>query len=149
MRRLGTVCVRACLENLPAILDCVGDTAREAGFDERAVNQVQVAVDEACANVIEHAYAGREPGDMQVSCCLDRQGIVIRVRDWGRAFEPERVAVPDIDAPLEERQLGGLGLFMIRRLMDHVSFTFDPVEGNEVVMAKRFPTDPSAAPADP
>jgi anti-sigma regulatory factor (Ser/Thr protein kinase) len=75
---------------------------------------------------------------MQVTCSLGSNRIVIRVRDWGRSFEPALVAEPDITAPLEERDLGGLGLFLIRRLMDDVQYTFDPQKGNEVLMVKHL-----------
>jgi serine/threonine-protein kinase RsbW len=144
MRKLGELKVRAALENVPPILDCVGKTARAAGLDDHTVHQIQVAVDEACANVVEHAYCGMPPGDMQVTCSLSSDRIVIRVRDWGHSFEPALVAEPDISAPLEERDLGGLGLFLIRRLMDDVQFTFDPQKGNEVLMVKHLSGDRAA-----
>jgi anti-sigma regulatory factor (Ser/Thr protein kinase) len=138
MKKRGEITVRAALENVPAILDCVGQAARDAGFDDRSVHQIQVAVDEACANVIEHAYCGTSGGNMQVSCSHSKSGIVIRVRDWGFSFEPDRVPQPDVDAPLEQRHLGGLGLFLIGKLMDEVRYKFDPVQGNEVMMVKHL-----------
>lgn len=141
----GEVTVRAALENVPPILDCVARTARAAGFDDRAVCQIQVAVDEACANVVAHAYEAMAPGTMQVTCSLSQVGMVIRVRDWGRSFEPEQVAEPDIQAPLEDRGLGGLGLFMIRKFMDEITFTFDPVRGNELLMVKHLHTRPEGS----
>jgi anti-sigma regulatory factor (Ser/Thr protein kinase) len=99
---------------------------------------IQLAVDEACANVVYHAYRGMEPGDMEVSCCLDGPELVIRVRDWGRSFDPASVPEPDLDAPLEERALGGLGLFLLKQVMDQIQYTFDPEEGNELKMVKRL-----------
>jgi anti-sigma regulatory factor (Ser/Thr protein kinase) len=60
------------------------------------------------------------------------------VRDWGRGFDPDSVVIPDVDAPLEERTLGGLGLFIVRQVMDYVQFTVDPETGNELKMAKRL-----------
>ena len=128
----------AVLESVPKAVDFVADKACEAGLDAKAVYQIQVAVDEACANVVHHAYAGLEPGDMEVSCHLDGQAFVVRVRNWGSSFEPEKVVDPDIDAALEDRALGGLGLFFIEQFMDHVEYTFDAESGNELVMTKRL-----------
>jgi serine/threonine-protein kinase RsbW len=88
--------------------------------------------------VVEHAYRDMEAGDMKVSYTVVEQGLVVRVREWGRGFEPDAVDVPDVTAPLEERGLGGLGLFIVRRVMDDVQFSFDPEAGNELVMVKRF-----------
>lgn len=133
-----TLRTEAVLENVPLAIDFVTQQARAAGFDERALYQIQVAVDEACANIVDHAYAGMESGDMEVSCCLNDATFVIRVRDWGTSFDPDAIADPDRDAPLEERALGGLGLFLIRQFMEGVQYTFDPKLGNELVMTKRI-----------
>jgi serine/threonine-protein kinase RsbW len=97
-----------------------------------------LAVDEVCANVVQHAYEGTEAGDIEISCFLEDQLLTIRVRDWGWGFDPDAVEVPDIEAPLEERTLGGLGLFIVRTVMDRVTFTFDPDLGNELTMSKRL-----------
>ena len=107
-------------------------------FDEGVLDQLQLAVDEACANVVEHSYAGMEPGDVEVSCGFDDECLVIQVRDWGRSFVPEDVPEPDVDAPLAERSLGGLGLFLLRQCMDQVEFSFDDKDGNELTMTKRL-----------
>lgn len=130
--------LRAVLENVPHAIDFVTEVARAAGFDDRALCDIQVAVDEACANVVFHAYAGMEPGDMEISCGPDGQEFVVRLRDWGAAFDPDSIPTPDVTAPLEERTLGGLGLYLIRRYMDHVDFCFDPVVGNTLTMKKQL-----------
>ncbi len=136
-KQLGTLRVKALLENVPLAIDCVAELAQRVGLDKRTLYEIQLAVDEACANVADHAYRGEEPGDMEVSCYLENQLFTIRVRDWGRGFDPKSVVVPDVDAPLEERTLGGLGLFIVRQVMDYVQFTVDPETGNELRMAKR------------
>lgn len=129
--------MKAVLENVPVAIDCATKWAQRAGFDGQALYEIQLAVDEACANVVCHAYGGMEPGEMEVSCCLDGPMLVIRVRDWGRSFDPDSVPEPDVDAPLEERALGGLGLFLLKQVMDHIQYTFDPEQGNELKMVKR------------
>ena len=130
--------LKAILENVPVAIDCVSRMAGSAGFDQGALYEIQLAVDEACANVVQHAYEGSEPGDMEISCLFEDQTLTIRVRDWGWGFDPNGVEVPDIEAPLEERTLGGLGLFIVRNVMDDVTFTFDPELGNELTMSKRL-----------
>ncbi|NIV40009.1 MAG: anti-anti-sigma factor, partial [Anaerolineae bacterium] len=62
----------------------------------------------------------------------------IQVRDWGPGFDLDGVEDPDLEAPLEERSLGGLGLFLVRQVMDEVQFTSDSERGNELVMSKRL-----------
>lgn len=136
--RSTTLRVKAILKNVPVAIDCVTRSAQQAGFEDSMLYQVQLAVDEACANVVHHAYQGMEPGDMEVSCSFDGQCLVIRVRDWGRGFCPDDVPEPDVKAPLEKRTFGGLGLFLLKQVMDQVQFTFDRERGNELTMMKRL-----------
>lgn len=137
-KRLGTLRVKALLENVPLAIHCVAELAQKVGLDKRTLYEIQLAVDEACANVADHAYSGEEPGDMEVSCYLEDRLLTIRVRDWGKGFDPNSVVIPNVDAPLDERTLGGLGLFIVRQVMDSVQFTADPETGNELRMAKRL-----------
>ena len=130
--------MKALLKNVPRALECVTEWAQKAGFGEQGVYEIQLAVDEACANVVDHAYQGSDTGEIEVSCLLDGQALTIRVRDWGKGFDLASVADPDLTAPLEKRSLGGLGLFLVKQMMDHVEFTSDPDQGNELIMRKRL-----------
>lgn len=138
MPDIATLKVKALLENVPLAIDFVTRLATAGGLDAQALYQVQVSVDEVCANIVHHAYAGMEPGDMEISCYFDDCAFVIQVHDWGQRFEPNEVADPDLSAPLDERSLGGLGLFLVRQFMDHIKFTFDEERGNRLTMVKRL-----------
>jgi serine/threonine-protein kinase RsbW len=122
-------------ENLTKICDFVTDWAVDAGFDERGVHAVQMAVDEACSNIIEHAYGGEDKGDIYLQCRLLENGLKVTIQDQGAPFDPQTVSPPKIHAPLEERGDGGLGLFLMKQLMDDVTFDFDD-RGNTLVMVK-------------
>ena len=137
MNQVGSLRIEAILENVPVAVDYVAHTGRIIGVDEAALYQIQVAVDEACANVVQHAYAGMEPGEMEILCHVDNGSFIISIRDWGNSFNPEEISDPDISSPLEERSLGGLGLFFMKQYMDKVSFSSDPEAGNELTMVKR------------
>jgi serine/threonine-protein kinase RsbW len=130
--------VKALLESVPVATRRIAEVAKELGFDEHALYQIELAVDEACANVAEHAYQAEEQGEMEISCYRAGQTLVIRVRDWGMGFDPAAVEKPDIEAPLEDRGLGGLGLFLVKQVMDQVEFSRDPRRGSELVMFKRL-----------
>jgi anti-sigma regulatory factor (Ser/Thr protein kinase) len=135
-----TLTLKAIIENVPAAIDWVTRKAQLAGLDGRTLYQIQVAVDEACANVVQHAYVDMEPGNLEISCYPEEQAFVIRIRDWGRGFAPDEIDDPDIGLPLEERSTGGLGLFLMRQFMDHVAYSFDAERGNELVMKKDLPS---------
>jgi serine/threonine-protein kinase RsbW len=130
--------LKATLENVPLAIDFVDRHARQAGVGNQALYEIKVAVDEACANVVQHAYPSTAPGDMEIVCTVEGDRFVICVRDWGVGFAPETVPTPDVTAPLEERVPGGLGLFLIQQYMEEVEFSFDPATGNRLMMAKRL-----------
>jgi serine/threonine-protein kinase RsbW len=138
MEKAEVLRVRAILDNVRLAIECVSKTARAAGIDDETLYKIQLAVDEACANVVNHAYRGMDPGDMEVSCFHDERAFSVCVRDWGRSFAPEAVPEPDVEAPLEERTLGGLGMFLMKQVMDQVHYRFDPEQGNELKMTKRL-----------
>jgi serine/threonine-protein kinase RsbW len=137
-----TLRMRAVLENVSLAVDFVAKWGEAAGFQGQDLYTIQVAVDEACANIVQHAYAGMEPGDLEISCHLEGTAFVVQIQDWGKSFEPDSIADPDVEAPLEKRNLGGLGLFLMRQFMDNVQFITSPGGGNRLLMFKRLPGAP-------
>jgi serine/threonine-protein kinase RsbW len=101
---------------LSAIREFVAQASRDLDADELAIADLELAVDEICSNVIKHGYSG-QGGRIEITVEPVAGGVQVTVRDWGKSFDPQAVPVPDIDAPLEERPLGGLGLFLVRQVM--------------------------------
>jgi len=124
------------LDNLASIADFVVKAAQASGLNERATFEVQMAVDEACTNVIQHSYEGEGKGEIVLCCELADSDFVVTIRDHGCPFDPECVPAPDLTCSLAERREGMLGLYFMRQLMDEVCFRFD-AEGNELTMVKR------------
>lgn len=127
-------------ESLAQIAEFVEETVRAASWNDDEVYHVQMAVDEACSNVMEHAYGSGWQGDIDLTCCIEDQGdLVISIRDSGKPFDPSSVPEPPIGADLESLPEGGLGLYFMRKLMDQVTFHFDEKNGNMLTMVKRRP----------
>jgi serine/threonine-protein kinase RsbW len=133
---MATIHLCGGLEHLSTIREFVTQTSRDLSIDEQDISDLCLAVDEICANVFIHGY-GRQEGRIEVTVEPTDDGIRARVRDWGRAFDPRLVPVPDVQCCLEERPLGGLGLFLVHQVMDEVHFEFDGKQGNVVTMLKR------------
>ncbi len=123
------------LKNLATIADFVVEAAQAADLNEKATFEVQMAVDEACTNVIKHSYRGEENGKIALCCRRAEDNFVVTIRDYGQPFDPGAIPPPDTTCGLAERCNGGLGLYFMRRLMDEVCFHFD-TEGNELTMIK-------------
>jgi serine/threonine-protein kinase RsbW len=123
-------------KSLAGISEFVAKAAQEAGLDSKDIYAVKLAVDEACTNIIEHAYGGEGDGLIECACDIGPESLTIELRDWGKAFEPDNIPDPNFSVPLEELQMGGAGLFFIHKLMDEVRFKFNEKKGNVLVLVK-------------
>ena len=121
--------------SLSEIASVVRTVSKEAGLDEDSVNAVECAVDEACSNIIEHAYGAENIGTIDLDLEIIPEGIRIHITDHGKAFQPEKVSQPDTKAPLSQRKPSGLGLFMMKKCMDEVDFEFSS-GSNTLTMVK-------------
>ena len=125
-----TIRLTAQFENLDLIRAFVSQWAEACGLAPKAVYAVQLAVDEAFTNIVEHAYGGECEENIKCTCQITENALVVMLRDCGQPFDPQRVPKPDLEAQLKDRGVGGLGLYFIRKLMDEVEFFFimDPEE---------------------
>jgi serine/threonine-protein kinase RsbW len=135
---MQTVQFAAKFEFLDEIREFVGDVARKNGFTDKEVYNIQLATDEAASNIIEHAYEGVTNGLLEISCGVRNKVITIILVDHGESFDPSDVPAPDLKADLSDRKIGGLGLFLMRKLMDEVHYDAEPRKNrNTLTMIKR------------
>lgn len=123
-------------KSLNKIRKYVASFAKKAGLSEDGVYAVKLAVDEACSNIIEHGYGGEGKGKIDCSCQVQDRGLQITLRDWGKPFNPDQIRSPDFNKPIEDLELRGAGLHLIRNLMDEVSFEFLGNQGNILILSK-------------
>ena len=123
-------------KDLALIADFVDTVCEGCIRDSRTLYHIKMAVDEACTNVFEHGYAGEGPLEIEASCNSTR--IRFRIRDWGATFDPTAVGSPDPSLSLEDRPLGGLGMHLMRQVMDHIEYSFDEEKGNCLLLEKQL-----------
>lgn len=131
--------VEARVENLAAVRAFVEEACRRAGADAATCFDLKLAVDEACANIIEHGYAGRPPGSIALACESDGDGVRVTIVDSGRAFAPSELPPADVASDWETRRVGGLGWHLIRKSVDAIDYGPDPAGGNRLTLLKRSP----------
>jgi len=124
-------------DQLAVVRNFVTQMGCDLGLDSRVIDDLKLAVDEACTNIVEHAYGG-QGGQIEIEIKSIDDGVQVTIHDWGAAFDPQAVPSPDVAAPLEQRPLGGLGLYLMRQMMDRVDFQFDGEDGNTLTMVKRL-----------
>ena len=134
---MKTIQFAAKFEHLDEIREYVGEIAREGGFSDKDVYNIQLATDEAASNIIEHAYEKISDGILELSCGMHDDRITIVLIDHGESFDPSEIPLPDLKADLSKRKIGGLGIFLMRKLMDDVHYEVNPKRGNILTMIKR------------
>ena len=126
--------------NLAALAD-LADRVERFGVEHRlpasVVNALNVALDEAVSNAINHGYDAGVGGEIAVRLRRRPDSVLVEVEDDGRPFDPLQAPPPDLTLPLEQRPVGGLGIHLIRNLMDELSYA--RVGGRNVLkMAKHL-----------
>jgi serine/threonine-protein kinase RsbW len=126
--------------NLAAVRAFVERYARETGFPAQTVGEFKLAVDEACTNVIEHAYCG-DASFIELSIVITPQYFtVVIIRDEGQAFEPAAYQSPNLVDLVQQRRDGGFGVHLMRKLMDRVEYRRRG-RFNEVALTKYHATE--------
>lgn len=123
-------------QSLALISDYIVLLAEEAGFTSSEVYAIQTAVDEACANIIDHAYEGENIGAILIEVSEKKDRLTIKLKDTGKPFDPDDIPPPDITSPLEIRKERGLGIFFMQKLMDEVKYDFSRSKGNTLTLIK-------------
>jgi len=107
------------------------------GFSCDAIQDLQLAVEEAVANTIVHGYRGGA-GDVAITIHATEGAVEVRIEDRAPPFNPLSLPDPDRESGLDERRIGGLGIYLIRQVVDHVTYHFSGGK-NVLTLVKRKP----------
>jgi len=133
-----TLQVPSSTENLALIREFVSSAAMQAGFDKKEIGKIELAVDEACANVIEHAYGHDLSKEVVVRAKLSDETFSIDIEDTGKGFDPQSIDQKELEKLISERKTGGLGMRLMKTLMDEVRYDIEPGKKNALHMMKRL-----------
>ncbi|MCX7702558.1 MAG: ATP-binding protein [Planctomycetota bacterium] len=132
-------------ENLATVRKFVMDTLADAGVSEKVVRKIILAVDEAVTNIIRHAYEEFSKGtrtiDIKLCTYPARKCVEVTLHDSGKEFNPDEVKTPNMDEHIRLRKKYGLGIFLIRKVMDEVNYMFRTGEENILRMVKYLEND--------
>jgi serine/threonine-protein kinase RsbW len=143
-----TVRVEASQDGLRTAAGALDRFESDHALDPEATSPVHVALDEILSNVVRHGTAGLKDPGIDVTFTLTADTLEVAVVDDGPPFDPLALQPPDTTAPLEARNPGGLGIHLVRRLMDHVSYSREDGR-NRLVFARRVaPTGPPGRPRE-
>lgn len=110
------------MDHLGELIHFVSCYAQKAGFNRSRIKEIELATEEAVVNIISYAYPD-ETGGIEIRCNKDKDAdIVIEIMDTGMPFDPLTLPEPDIKAHLSQRKVGGLGISLMRKMVDGISY---------------------------
>ena len=130
--------VKSSTANLITIRKFINIKAKSYGFSSNEIEDIVLAVDEACTNIIEHSYHYKPNLDIEISVSFSENNFVIRIIDYGETFEPISIKELNLELYHKQRRVGGLGMYLMKSLMDDVRYTSVKNRYNQVLLTKKL-----------
>jgi serine/threonine-protein kinase RsbW len=126
------------IEHLERLIAFVTDYAEMAGFTVNRINEIALAAEEALVNIFKYAYPGTD-GDVLLDCrSEDDAGLILEISDNGAPFNILEVPDPDVTADISDREIGGLGVFFIKKMVNETRYQR---KGNSNILTLVFRKD--------
>jgi serine phosphatase RsbU (regulator of sigma subunit)/anti-sigma regulatory factor (Ser/Thr protein kinase) len=129
------ITIPAQMPYLRQLRDFIEDIGHKFNFNQKIVNSFKLVVDEACTNIIRHGYRDIKNGKITCRAIIRRLSLTIVIIDNGKSFDPRQVQDPDLNKYVSIGKKGGLGIFMMRKLMDDIKYNVTS-RGNELRLTK-------------
>lgn len=136
-KNIQSLTVEASTEHLAEVRNFVAAHAKQIGLDQKDVSEIRLAVDEAYTNIIKHAYNNNTSMKVNIEIGSDGDQLWISLMDEGESFDPSTYHEPDLMQRIKEKKRGGMGVYLIRKLMDHVQYNRKG-KTNEIRMVKNL-----------
>ncbi|MBK7104050.1 MAG: ATP-binding protein [Ignavibacteriae bacterium] len=130
------ITVKSSTDNLSVIRDFIRTAAKDAGFDNDTSGKIVLAADEACTNIIKHAYKYSNKGKIGINISVKSNKFSVSITDNGEHFNSTSIPEPDLKKYYQEKKVGGLGMFLMKKLMDEVKYSQPKDKKNKVTLVK-------------
>ena len=126
----------ATVENLPRFLAFIDDVCSRIAADDGTKYALRLAVEEVCTNLIDYGYRDRPAGPIEVVAHDDPDRVTLEIRDRSPPFDPRSSPPPDLTSDAEHRAPGGLGWYLVKKLVDEIRYVADTPSGNILTVVK-------------
>ena len=123
------------VQEVPQLNVFVDEVCEQVDFDMSTTLKLNLAIEEAVVNVMNYAYPAGEKGDVDIEAMINDECLVFVISDSGTPFDPTAKAEVDTTLSAEERGIGGLGIHLIRQIMDTINY--ERVEGKNVLTLRK------------
>tara|TARA_Y100001935_G_scaffold247870_1_gene244313 strand:+ start:19088 stop:19510 length:423 start_codon:yes stop_codon:yes gene_type:complete len=136
-KNIHKLSVGSSTKHLAEVRDFVAQHAKNSGLSDKEISEIRLAVDEAYTNIIKHAYHNKPSEPVTIELGTSPKQLWISIIDEGESFNPEEYRAPDIQKRIKNKQRGGMGVFLIQKLMDKVQYSRKGSH-NEIRMVKKL-----------
>ncbi len=135
-KNLKELIIKSKTSYLTKVRNFISEEAKKFGFSDDEVGKITLAVDEACTNIIKHAY--KYSGDNTIYLKLNARNntFEIVIEDYGMPFEPKAIKMPDMREHVRSYKRGGFGMYLMKSLVDKVEYQIQPGVKNRVFLIK-------------
>lgn len=120
---------------IPQLAAFIDETAEEAGIDMTLAMSLNLAMEEAVVNVMNYAYPAGVVGTIDIDAACDDGLLTFVISDSGTPFDPTKADDPDVTLQAEDRAIGGLGIFLVRQIMDHTEYQY--LDGKNILTLRK------------
>jgi len=139
------IAIPAQMSYLSQVRDFIEHIGKKYKYSDKVANSFKLVIEEACTNIIRHGYRDIKGGEITLKAIIRRQSLTIVIIDQGISFDPRQAATPDLQKYIQIGKKGGLGIFMMRKLMDDVQYNITN-RGNELRLTKQREILPASKP---
>ena len=130
--------VKSSTSNLITIRKFINSKAKSYGFISEEIEDIVLAIDEACTNIIEHSYHSKPNFDIEITVSFSGDNFIVKIIDYGETFEPSSIKELNLELYRKQRRVGGLGVYLMKTLMDDVRYTSVKNKYNQVLLSKKL-----------
>jgi serine phosphatase RsbU (regulator of sigma subunit)/anti-sigma regulatory factor (Ser/Thr protein kinase) len=130
------IAIPAQMSYLGQVRDFIEHIGKKYKYEDRLINSFKLVIEEACTNIIRHGYRDIKGGEITIKAIIRKQSLTIVVVDQGISYDPRQASTPDLEKYIQIGKKGGLGIFMMRKLMDDVQYNITG-RGNELRLTKQ------------
>ena len=128
--------INSSTKNLSIVRDYVEKKAVNLSLDENTINQIILAVDEACTNIIKYSHSYNESNTIEISTTFQNGDFKIKIKYSGKSFDPNNLDNPNMDEYFKSYRVGGLGIPMMKKFMNKIEYNYKKPNINSLTLVK-------------
>jgi anti-sigma regulatory factor (Ser/Thr protein kinase) len=125
------------ISEISKLAEAVRDFGNCNNLPDKVIFEANLSLEELITNIIFYGYDSPEEHEIDVNLCLTDGDLILKIEDDAKPFNPLEVQDPDVSVPLDEREVGGLGIFLVRKMMDDIEYQRTENK-NQVVLRKKL-----------